>query len=147
MAKERFKVCCAVYMIIRKDNKILFLKRQNTGYMDNLYALPAGHLEEGESITQALIREAQEEIGIVVKEENVSLVFTGNQIATDKEYLDLFFEIKDYSGILKNNEPDKASELAFYEIDEIFDKIIPYTAKVLQAIDNGRNHLVFYCWL
>lgn len=42
MKKERFKVCCAVYMIVRQDNKILFLKRQNTGYMDGYYALPAG---------------------------------------------------------------------------------------------------------
>lgn len=143
MNKERFKVCCAVYIIIRKDNKILFLKRQNTGYMDGYYALPAGHLDEGESMIRAVTREAAEELGITVRDQDVNLIFTGNQIALNKEYIDLFFEIKQYTGNLKNNEPEKSSELAFFEFNQIEKNVIPYTAKVLKAIQNKKTFLVF----
>ena len=143
MKKERFKVCCAVYMIVRQDNKILFLKRQNTGYMDGYYALPAGHLDGGESITKAVIREAEEELGIVVKEQDLNLIFTGNQISPNKEYIDLFFEVNQYVGYPKNNEPEKSSEVGFFEFDKIEKNVIPYTAKVLKAIQNKKTFLIF----
>ena len=47
--KERFKLICSSYLLLIKDNKILLGLRQNTGYMDGFYHLPAGHKEEGES--------------------------------------------------------------------------------------------------
>ncbi|MFI3241052.1 MAG: NUDIX domain-containing protein [Alphaproteobacteria bacterium] len=143
MKEERFKVCCAVYIIIRQENKILFLKRQNTGYMDGFYALPAGHLEDGETFFEAVIREAKEELNITIQEKDLNLVFTGNQVAPNKEYIDLFFEIKNFSGILKNNEPEKSSELDFFEFNNIKNKVIPYTAKVLTEIENKNNCFVF----
>lgn len=34
MSRERYQVKFAVYLFLRRDNKILLLKRHNTGYMD-----------------------------------------------------------------------------------------------------------------
>ncbi len=145
MKKKRVGLYCAVYMIIRRNEKILFLRRQNTGYMDGVYALPAGHKDGGETFVEAVIREAKEELGILTKEDDLELVFTGNQIAPDREYVDLFFEIKNFDGKIENKEPQKASELDFFDFDKIENSVIPYTAKVLRAIENKKNFLATRC--
>ena len=48
-----------------KGQEILLQKRHNTGYMDGMWDCSvAGHVENGESMKMALLREAKEEIGI-----------------------------------------------------------------------------------
>jgi len=67
MAKERFKITPAVYLVLMKENKILLSQRYNTGYFDNHYSFPAGHLDGEETLKQAMVREAKEETGIVFR--------------------------------------------------------------------------------
>jgi len=43
--------------------EILLHQRKNTGFFDGHFSLVAGHMEDGETIITAAIREAQEEIG------------------------------------------------------------------------------------
>ena len=47
----------------RADWEILLHQRKNSGFYDGHYSLVAGHMENGEGIYAAAIREAQEEIG------------------------------------------------------------------------------------
>ena len=63
------KLYISAYLMLEKDNEILCLKRQGTGWMDGFWSLPAGHVEPGESVVQGLLREAQEEVGITLHEE------------------------------------------------------------------------------
>jgi 8-oxo-dGTP diphosphatase len=53
---------------------VLLLIRANTGYMDGHASLPAGHVEPGEPADAAAVREAKEEIGVVVAPADVSFV-------------------------------------------------------------------------
>ena len=53
----------AVDAIILYDKKIVLIKRKNPPY-ENYYALPGGFVEKGETVEQALIREAKEETGL-----------------------------------------------------------------------------------
>ena len=53
----------AVDAIILCDKKIVLIKRKNPPY-ENYYALPGGFVEKGETVEQALIREAKEETGL-----------------------------------------------------------------------------------
>ncbi len=62
----------AVYLILKREEETLLLLRQNTGYMDGFYGLVSGHVENDESAVTAMIREAHEESGITIKEENCS---------------------------------------------------------------------------
>jgi len=44
-------------VLINDEEKVLLLRRYNTGFKDGMYSLVAGHVDEGENFTQALIRE------------------------------------------------------------------------------------------
>ncbi len=68
---ERNKAVTAVYLILKREGKILIARRCNTGYQDGNYQLPAGHVDAGELPTEAMIREGNEEIGIVLKKDDV----------------------------------------------------------------------------
>ena len=54
----------AVIAIIEKDGKYFIQKRPSKGLLADLWEFPGGKLEAGESHKQALIREANEELGI-----------------------------------------------------------------------------------
>ena len=62
--KEMFK--SVVHMIIMDNNKILLQKRKGSKLWPGYYALPAGHIDEGENQYDALVREAKEELGIEI---------------------------------------------------------------------------------
>ena len=64
MGKIRHSVPLDVYLLIRKENEVLLLRRYNTGFADGQYSLVAGCHEKNEPVTAALIREAKEEVGI-----------------------------------------------------------------------------------
>ncbi len=110
----------AVYGIIKNnDSEILFQKRFNTWFRDWEYQLPSWHIEWKETFKQALIREMKEEINIDIKEKNIKLVHICHRISQDRVYFDLYLEIQDYSGIIKNNELNKCSEIKFINVDNI----------------------------
>ena len=57
----------AVYLLLLREGQVLLLRRHNTGYEDGNYSVIAGHVEPGERITQALVREAAEEAGSLMQ--------------------------------------------------------------------------------
>jgi len=65
MAKDRNKSVPASYLILRRGNEILLMRRKGSGYYDGWYSVPAGHVEAGELPMNALIREIKEELSIV----------------------------------------------------------------------------------
>ncbi len=137
--KERYKFICAVYLLLMKENKILLLKRANTGYEDGNYSLVAGHMDGNETIKQSMIREAKEEAGITIEEENIEIA-TFLHRKTDPERLDFFLKCDKWSGEVINKEPNKCSELNWYDISNLPSNIIPYVKK---AIENYQNNIMF----
>lgn len=121
-AKQRCKPVLAVYLILKRleDGKILLAKRQNTGYMDGKWELPAGHLEEGELPTEALFREIREELGIELFPDLVWLVHTSFRPPHDKtgSRIDLFFLAREWDGEVRICEPDKCSKHKWFSVFE-----------------------------
>lgn len=107
----------AVYAIIRDTSgKILFMQRQNTGFKDGKYQLPAGHLEPGELVKSALVRELLEELCITVQESDMEVVHVGHRIAPDREYFDIYIDVQKYTGTITIGEPNKCSDVKFLDI-------------------------------
>ena len=54
--------------VIRRNGRILLLQRsQNSGFDPGRWELPGGKIDYGEDLTEALIREVSEEVGIVIR--------------------------------------------------------------------------------
>ena len=137
--KKRFRLIIDVHLFLLKDDKILLIKRANTGYMDGYYHVPAGHLEGNERLIDALIRETKEEVGIEIKEEDVHLVHLMHN-KSDTERLALFFEAQKWRGKVKNMEPQKHSEIGWFKLNRLPKKTVPYAK---EAIKNYRQGTIF----
>ncbi len=141
--KDRYKTICAVFLILTRVNngreEILLQKRQNTGYMDGKYDVGcSGHLDPNESIMNALIREAKEELGIEIKEEDLSLVEVVHSFS--ENYLRFFFHTSKYIGIPRVMETEKCSEIIWVPIDDLPEETIPHIKYAIKNIRNGINY-------
>ncbi|HKU18931.1 MAG TPA: NUDIX domain-containing protein [Candidatus Saccharimonadales bacterium] len=125
--RDRHSVVPAVYILFRRDDEILLLKRANTGYRDGFYSLPAGHLDGGEPAVYAAVREAKEEVGALVRPEDMRLVHTQHRVAEsgDHERLNLFFETTTWQGEPTNAEPEKCSEVRWALLAKLPTKLVP----------------------
>jgi 8-oxo-dGTP diphosphatase len=142
--KEKHKLIPASYFILKKGNKILMLRRFNTGYKDGFYSLPAGHVEEGESFIDCLLRESKEEIGIEIKKENIIETFVihryKEEVTENNARVDVFFIVEEWEGEIKNLEPHKCDDLSWFDIDVLPENTIPY---IRLAVGNIKNKISF----
>lgn len=142
---ERFKLVVAVHLILIQDGKILLLRRYNTGYEDGNYSVVAGHIDGNESVIQAMQREAKEEAGITIQQEDLEIVHAMHRKAKDRESIDYFLFCKKYDGEIKIMEKDKCDELKFYDINDLPKNVIPYVRKGIEYYLNGEK-LSIYGW-
>jgi ADP-ribose pyrophosphatase YjhB (NUDIX family) len=120
-----------------KDNKILLLLRENTGYEDGKYHVPAGHMDENEPVTVALIRESKEEIGVDIKREDVKLVHIMHSIDS-KERIGFFFEVKKWNGEIKNVELEKHRDVKWFDINELPENMVAYAKYAIECYKKGQ---------
>ena len=66
-----FRLPVAVHLLLVKDDRILLLRRYNTGYEDGNYSVVAGHVDGGEQLKSAMVREAREEAGLDISPSNL----------------------------------------------------------------------------
>jgi 8-oxo-dGTP diphosphatase len=136
---DRFQITSAVFALLVKDNAVLLLKRANTGWMDGYYDFPAGHLESDETFQEGVVRELEEETGIVVDAEKAELVHIAQSyMEGGKPYFNFFFRISKWSGEPKICEPHRCSDMHYFKINELPENIVPYTKAAIENIDQTK---------
>ena len=135
--RARFPV--TVHLFFFRENQILLLRRFNTGFRDGEYSVPAGHLDGGETVLQAAIREGKEEVGVDIEEIDMTFSSVLHRIE-DEERVDFFVQIHQWQGEPFNAEPDKCDDLRWVDITALPANIIPY---VNQALTNHLNGIPF----
>jgi len=138
----------ASYVIFRKDNKVAFVLRSNTNWMNNFYGLPSGKVEVNEPFAAAAIREAKEEVGVDIKPNQLKHVLTMHRKEPSDNgmtWVDLFFEAEKWSGELINAEPHMHSELTWLDVDNLPENVI---SSVLFALDHIKKGSMYceYGW-
>src|SRR3984957_12771137 len=118
------KQTTGVYLI--KDNKILFLvrnKKNDKMHQQGMYLPIGGHVELGEGIEEAAIREVKEESGIRVKTVDLrGIIYLRSQNTGEYDNIIFLFTSKDFSG-----EPKSGREVKFEWVStDEFEKINLY---------------------
>jgi 8-oxo-dGTP diphosphatase len=134
---SRYRACIDVHLILRRGEEILLGQRQNTGFADGSWHLPSGHIEDGESATAALIREAGEEIGVDIDPAGARFVHLMHH-RTDSSRIALFFETIHWNGEPTNREPDKCVGWAWFALTALPNDMIPYAAEALAHYTKGE---------
>jgi 8-oxo-dGTP diphosphatase len=135
----RFRMRVTVHLFLLRGEQILMLRRFQTGFADGFYSVPAGHLDGGEPVRLAAVREAEEEIGISIQPDDLSFAGVIHR-HQDDECIDFFMLVKDWSGEPFNAEPEKCDDLRWVDMDYLPENTVPY---VRQAIENFRLGVPF----
>jgi 8-oxo-dGTP diphosphatase len=137
IAKERFKLVSAVHLFLLRGDQVLLLRRFNTGYEDGNYSVPAGHLDGGEEVKAAAIREATEEAGVTIDPADMNVVGVMHRLS-DSERVDFFVSASRWAGEVRNLEPDKCDELRWCHLGDLPANMIPYVRRALSNYRDGR---------
>lgn len=139
MPHPRFPV--AVHVFLLRGDEVLLLRRCNTGFEDGKLSVVAGHIEPGESVTQAALRETREEVCLTLSPKRLRVVGVMHRKSRE-ERVDFFlaYRLEGEGEEPCNGEPGKCSELAWATLASLPDDTIPY---VRTAIENFRNGVWF----
>jgi 8-oxo-dGTP diphosphatase len=140
-AYHRFRVVPAAYVYLRRGDQVLLHLRAGTGYRDGYWAAAAGHLEPGESVLDAAVREVREELGVVVDAGDlrpVTAMHRGDRGGPALEQrVDFFFEAVRWAGTPEIREPAKSEALGWFPLDALPGPVVPHELVVLEAMRGG----------
>lgn len=158
--KDKFKLSTLCY--IEKDNKYLMLHRvsKKNDINKDKYIGVGGHLKEGESPEDCLLREVYEETGLTLKSYRLRGIITFVTDISDTEFIFLYTS-KEYEGnliedidinegVLKWIDKEKVKELDLWEGDKIFFdlmkkdeffslKLVYEKDKLVEAVKDGEK--------
>ena len=139
-AHGRFSVIPAAYVFLLDHGRVLLQLRAGTGYYDGWWgASAAGHVEAGEPVLEAVIREAAEEIGVSIAPDALAPLTTmhrtGSPAAVDQR-VDFFFACREWTGEPALLEP-KAEELRWFDLDALPPNVVHHERFVLDGMVAG----------
>ena len=134
--------------ILEKDDKILLIRRFNTGFADGLYTLPSGKVDLDESFTSAAIRETFEEVNAKIKPSDLKSIHIMSENCPDEdtEWIHHFFLTKKWSGEIRNMETHKCDDIQWFNIGELPSNILPFVKRAIEKIYNDKCHYSEYGW-
>ena len=135
----------AAYLLLLREGpdgtEVLLHRRRNTGYRDDHWALVAGHVEHGESVLEAAVREAAEEAGVTVATSDLVPLCTVHRTVRGggpiDERCDFFLAVRTWAGEPQIMEPDKAAEMGFFALSALPDPCVPHERRVLDHVASG----------
>ena len=106
-------------IVINPSNEVLLIRRGWEPFKD-MWALPGGHVDEGETSAQAAARELYEEAGVSAVSAELTLIALADQPGRDPRgrYVSAVYllEVVTGMGILAG---DDATEAAWWPLDEL----------------------------
>ena len=139
-----FKIT-VVSFVVNKDNQLLMGLRCDDFDGGN-WAVPGGHLDVGESLSECALRELWEETGITASVAQQFAYVEQPITISNKHYFHFGFIVKDFDASdLKNGESEDISEWKWYNLDQIPPNLAPSQREIIlkfmkfQKINFGKK--------
>jgi mutator protein MutT len=130
----------ALAVIVDDTGRILLMHRNTPSHKH--WELPGGKINSAESEAQAIVREASEELGIVVKVSH-SIATTGFYDRGGQHQCTLLL-VDVHKGVPQIMEPELFDDLHYFSIDQLVSGQIPLSACTIQLrneIESGSINL------
>lgn len=124
------------------DGRVLLgLRHPDSAYAGRLWHTLAGHTEREDAVS-SLIRETEEEAGLILDREAIDLVHLvhSQHSPTASPRIQLFFRARSWSGVPQVREPDRCLEWRWFNPKDLPDNTVPYTRQAIEAILAGRPY-------
>ncbi|MEU9744714.1 NUDIX domain-containing protein [Streptomyces niveus] len=118
---------------------LLGLRHPDSAYAGNTWHFLAGHCEREEAVS-CLIREAEEEAGLVIEPDDVELLHLVHLVDSPsaRPRIGLVFRARTWSGTPSVQEPDRCVEWRFWNPKDLPDAVVPYTRQAIEGVLAGR---------
>ncbi|MEK7642021.1 MAG: NUDIX domain-containing protein [Patescibacteria group bacterium] len=129
----------AVHLILLDGNKILLMRRKNTGYQDGNWQVPSGHVMEGETPTGAMVRKAREEIALTIDHTELQHVHTSYRVKHDETgtRVDIFFRASLNARHVAIGSLQHCDRLKWYYPETLPEDTTPHIADAIIASGRG----------
>lgn len=124
---ERFKIIPIVSVVLKKEDSIFLLRTLSDSIFPNVYTLIGGHAEGDETLRQAVVREAFEEVGVTIDPQDLEFIHVSHRKRpTDGQEIAWFVFITEcWKGDPYNKEPHKHAELGLFSLSKLPEAVRP----------------------
>ena len=98
------RVVVTLIALVSSENYVLISNRNNRNIFNGFWEFPGGKVEKGESLTEALIRESKEELGLILNSSCISPLTYSIDKTDSQETLLLLFICRKWNGQPKSME-------------------------------------------
>lgn len=145
---ERFALIPAAYVALLHGTDVLLQQRRNTGYMDGHWSFSAaGHVERGESVYAAAVREVYEELGVRVEEADLEPICAVHRRQTDRDRgqrVDFFFVAAAWTGEPSVSEPERIGGIRWAPLSALPQPLVPVDAVALEMLRTGERRAIVH---
>ncbi|MGW1900301.1 NUDIX domain-containing protein [Streptomyces hirsutus] len=120
---------------------LLGLRHPVSKFAPNTWHFLAGHCEREAAIT-CLVREAKEEVGLIIEPDDVELVHTVHHVDSPgaRPRIGLVFRAHSWTGTPEVLEPDRCVEWRWWKPQDLPAEVVPYTRRAIEGILDGRPY-------
>lgn len=132
-----------VGVILKQNNQVLLVKRCNSDWASERWNFPGGLLEENETLLQAAIRETKEETGVIVDPADFKLIHVLHVQAggtNTRTIIGFYFMASRWHGTALNNEPDKHSEIGWFDVNNLPSTATEHARQALHGLLNTVSY-------
>jgi 8-oxo-dGTP diphosphatase len=126
-------------IVLNEDGQILLLLRKGS-HGTGTWSMPGGHFELWETEFDCCARELKEETNLDLVAMNHYGFANNIMIKEGLHYVTLFYIVNKWDGELKNMEPNKCSEMGWFDLDELPEPLFGATKSVL------KREATYYDW-
>ena len=140
-AKNPTRVRLTVSAVARRDGgngEILLIKRADNAH----WGLPGGHVEPGESVAQAAVREVLEETGFAIEVDRLIGVYSEPDQQTVQsssgecsQFVNLCFDARVIEELGPPSTPHETLDLGFFAVDALPEPFVPiHTIRIEDSV-------------